>query len=340
MKDAGKKIVNFAITNHCNAKCEYCLFHKEKNKKDVSLDDAIRTIDYLCDVNTGVLSLTGGEPLLNPDLPDIVKYARKRGLIVYTGTNSIRISDDLAKELKKADINAIWISFESSTYKSFNENRGVNNLHERVKNGLKSLKSEGLNVFAISLINKSITDFNELVKRLIELGFDKVKFDYPISFKLESSYKGWSSSPLLKYNSQDMETAIQAVLKIKNSTQIKVINPTAGLLGAIDFYQNKPPRYPCFAGEKILYLDWDLNVYRCPAIGKILGKVNDKINFKRIKCNKCYYQGVRDFDSFYYLLENLRLNPKLLASSLKTDEMRKLFDSLKAAWEIKESGLV
>jgi len=348
LKNGGKKIVNFTITNYCNAKCIYCSFHHEKEKKYVTLEDACRAIDYLYEINTGVLALTGGEPLLNQYLPDIVRYAKKKGLIVYTGTNSLPLTEDLAKELSKAGISAVWISFESSSYIDFNKNRGVPRLHNKVKRGLKYLKYAGITTFAISLINKSIINFDQLKERLIELGFDKVKFDYPMNFKLESTYKGWNISPLLDYSATEMELAIKHILKIKKNGQIKVINPVSGLEGAIDFYHSRPSKYPCYAGEKVLYLDWNLDIYRCPALAEKLGSIEDNIEFRREDCNRCYYQGVRDYDSFFYFLELLdkiskgfiNIDPHALIASLKPQELRKIYRSLYTAWEIQGSGLV
>jgi MoaA/NifB/PqqE/SkfB family radical SAM enzyme len=348
LRDGGKKIVNFAITNYCNAKCKYCSFHLEKNKKYVKFDVACSAIDYLNDINTGVLALTGGEPLLNPDISEIVKYARKKGLIVYTGTNSLPLTPELAKDLKKADISAVWISFESSSYQDFDSNRGVSELHKSVKDGVQSLTNAGVTTFAISLINKSIRNFDQLVKRLLELGFDKVKFDYPMNFKLGSSYKGWSTSPLLDFSSIEMETAIKSIIKIKRSNQINVINPISGLKGAIDFYNSRTPKFPCFAGDKVLYLDWDLDIYRCPALAQKMGSVGDSIDFNKIECNTCYYQGVRDYDSFFYLLEKFdniskglkRIDPTPILSTINSHELKRIYYSLYSAWEIKGCGLV
>ena len=348
IKNGGKKIVNFAITNHCNAKCTYCKFHLEKEPQYVTLENAKRAIDYLLKINTGVLALTGGEPLLHPQLPDIIKYARNRGLIVYTGTNSLLLTTDLAAALKEADVTAVWISFESSTFDSFNKNRGIPNLNEQVKKGLKLLKNAQITTFAISLINKSITNFVELEDRLIELGFEMVKFDYPMAFNLKSSYKGWSESPLLKYSASEMKAAINDIISQKKANRIKIINPSAGLLGAVDFYQDQLPRFPCYAGEKVLYLDWNLNIYRCPALGEVMGSVGDEIEFNRIDCNKCYYQGVRDYDSFYYFLEKfqdmtnglLKIDPKAFISTMNPNELKKLYSCFQTAKEIRECGLV
>jgi MoaA/NifB/PqqE/SkfB family radical SAM enzyme len=340
--------VNFTVTNFCNAKCVYCSFYKEQEKKYVSFDEAVQAIDYLSEINTGVLSLTGGEPLLNPDLPEIVKYARNKGLIVYTGTNSIPLSEQLAKDLARSDISAVWISFESSSYKEFDLNRGVPKLHMKVKDGLASLRNAGINTFAISLINKSIRDYFKLTELLIELGFDKVKFDYPIDFKLESTYKGWSTSNLLKFNADEMKAVIHYILKIRKEGLIKVINPEIGLLGAVDYYYNKPPKYSCYAGNKILYLDTKLDIFRCPALPEKMGHVGEKIDFTKIDCNKCYYQGTRDFDAFYYLLEKFDLtynsvkkfDPRSIISLFNDDDLKKIVQGFKAAWDIRESELV
>ncbi|MCK5561663.1 MAG: hypothetical protein KAJ51_13760, partial [Thermoplasmata archaeon] len=79
-----------------------------------------------------------------------------------------------------------------------------------------------------------------------------------------------------------------------------------------------------------------------------MGHIGDKIDYKKINCNKCYYQGVRDFDAFYFLLEWLdikakglqNLNPKLLFSALSLKDIEMLYECFKAGWEIKECDLI
>lgn len=346
-RNRGKKIVNFAIVNHCNAKCVYCSFHKEKVQKYVGLDDAKRAIDYFCDIDIGVLSLTGGEPLLNPYLPDIIRYARGRGLIVYTGTNALALTEEFAKELKMAGVSAVWISFESSSFDAFDMNRGIPALHEKVISGLHALNDVGLNVFAIALINKSIGDLSEFAKMLLSMGFDKVKFDYPMCFPLGSTYKGWETTPLLKFSPGEMGQFINSILSLKKSGLIKVINPTIGLLGAARHYNKIKPLYPCCAGEKVLYADWNLDIYRCPVANTKMGCVGERIKFEKITCDACYYQWVRDYDAFFYLLDlvgDFLEKPGSLLTRARTKKtaqtFTKIYESIMAAWEIKNSGVV
>ncbi len=340
VRNGGKKMVNFTVTNFCEATCVYCSFHKQEKKKIVSFDEARMAIDYLAEVNTGVLSLTGGEPLLNPELPEIIEYARSKNLIVITGTNGRLLTRSLAERLHDAGLNAIWISYESNEREDFERNRGIPGLSQKIAQELKHLKEAGVNAFAIALINKSITDVPKFVETLLDLGFDKVKFDYPMNFELASTYKGWSDSPLLAYSGMEMEEVISDILKVKAQGRIKVINPLGGLLGAKDFYNGRVPEFPCFAGKYILYLDANLDIYRCPALSEKLGSVGDDIEFGCRDCNLCYYQGARDFGSFYYLLDTLellrrgiwkgeainglrRLDRRFLRAFLDADDLRK-----------------
>jgi MoaA/NifB/PqqE/SkfB family radical SAM enzyme len=338
-RTGGKRIVNFTVTNHCNASCVYCSFHKQKNKKAVTLEQARRAIDYLVDIDTGMVSLTGGEPLLNPNLPGIVRYARQKGLIVLSGTNGALLSAEKARELKSAGLNALWISYESNSPDDFEKNRGVPGLHEKVRAGAKALKDCGLPFFAIALINRSISDIPAFVSRLLEMGFPTVKFDYPMAFQLESTYLGWSISPLLRMSGQEMGAFIDGILAEKKKGRINVLNPTGGLLDAKRFYNGGPTRYPCYSGDRILYLDTDLDVFRCPALAEKLGRVGDRLALGRIECDRCYYQGARDFGPFYYLLETLDLGRPSALSGLPARMNGALLRAARDAYEIKRSGI-
>jgi MoaA/NifB/PqqE/SkfB family radical SAM enzyme len=338
MKHGGKKIVNFTVTNYCNARCVYCSFHKEKNRKQVSLEDAKKAIDYFVCIDTGLLSLTGGEPLLNSNLPEIVKYAAKKGMIVITGTNGILLDKKMALKLKTAGLSAIWISLESNSPEDFERNRGVPGLHAKIQATIKILNEIGLNTFVIALINKSLTDIRDFAQQLVDFGFNTVKFDYPISFRLDSTYRGWSDSPLLKYTGTEMKKVIDDIIRLKKSGRIKVVNPTGGLKGAASFYRRKDGIFPCYAGERILMVDTDLDIYRCPVLAERMGHVGDNIDFNRIDCEKCYYQGTRDFGSFYYLLEALNeFQSKPVGLLRRVD--RRMARALLDAEEIRRSGI-
>jgi len=71
-----KKTVLFAINNTCNCMCEMCSIWKDENKKTVKLEEAKKALSKLYKNNFGYLQITGGEPLLNPDVFSILNTRR------------------------------------------------------------------------------------------------------------------------------------------------------------------------------------------------------------------------------------------------------------------------
>ncbi len=300
---------HFAISSWCNAKCVFCSYPDSRERVLVRLDDAIKAVNALRRLGVGIISLTGGEPFLNKDIFRIACHASSVGMLVFTGTNGTLMEREDAYKLRRAGVGAVWLSYEGPSDEVFERNRGVPGLSEIIRRDLKWLRNVGIDTFAICLLNRFITDYRQFVDHLIDVGFDKVKFDYPMNH-LESGYLGFKDLALLHYTPNEMEDAIQQILELKRSNyrDFGIVNPTAGLKGAIDFYKGRKSRFTCAAGSRIFYLDWNLNLYRCTKLPEKFGKVWEVTPEKlhQIHCNKCYYQGTRDYDSIYHLLDSLK----------------------------------
>jgi nucleoside-diphosphate-sugar epimerase/MoaA/NifB/PqqE/SkfB family radical SAM enzyme len=302
-------IAHFAISSWCNARCVFCSYPDSNKRITVDIIDAIKAINALKHLGVGIISLTGGEPFLNKDIFRIAYHANSVGILVFTGTNGSMMTEDDTFKLQKAGVRAVWISYEGPTDKVFDRNRGVPGLSEKIRKDLKWLRNAGVDAFAICVINKSITDYRQFVDHLIDVGFDKIKFDYPMT-TLESGYLGFKDLELMQYSPVEMEDAIRQILELKRSNyrNFGIINPTSGLEGAIDFYKGHKTRFGCTAGYRIFYIDWNLDLYRCTRLPEKFGKVWDVSPemLRQIECNKCYYQGTRDYDSVYHLLDSIK----------------------------------
>src|SRR5579872_6007863 len=64
----------------CNLACTYCNEFDDFSKP-VPIDEMYRRLDHLADLGTTIITISGGEPLLHPDLDLIVAHIRKRGMI-------------------------------------------------------------------------------------------------------------------------------------------------------------------------------------------------------------------------------------------------------------------
>lgn len=92
---------SFAITHRCNLKCVHCYIPDHNNSDELTLDELQGILDQIVDAGALLLWITGGEPLIREDFPEIYVYARKKGLIITLFTNGTLISDDIVDLLKR-----------------------------------------------------------------------------------------------------------------------------------------------------------------------------------------------------------------------------------------------
>ena len=84
-----KPIVVWNITRTCNLRCVHCYAdsHAERYPGELSWEQCCAVIDDLADYKVNALLLSGGEPLLHPQLPQILQRATEKGLKVTISTN-------------------------------------------------------------------------------------------------------------------------------------------------------------------------------------------------------------------------------------------------------------
>jgi MoaA/NifB/PqqE/SkfB family radical SAM enzyme len=96
----------------CNLSCSYCNEYDDRSSP-VPTDLVLQRIDRLCDLGTGVITLSGGEPLLHPDLDQIVAHIRQRGAIATLITNGYLLTPDRIHRLNRAGLDHLQISIDN-----------------------------------------------------------------------------------------------------------------------------------------------------------------------------------------------------------------------------------
>lgn len=96
----------FELTSRCNLDCRMCYIHKRANdpaalREELSAADWIRLAEDAQKSGMLLLLLTGGEPLLRSDFPEIYTACRRLGLLVSVNTNGTRIDEDAIALWKK-----------------------------------------------------------------------------------------------------------------------------------------------------------------------------------------------------------------------------------------------
>lgn len=101
-------------TRRCNLSCTYCN-EFDRTSDPVPLGDMRARIDKLADLGTGIITLSGGEPLLHPDLEALVRHIRSRGAIATLITNGYLLTIARIQALNAAGLDSLQISIDNVT---------------------------------------------------------------------------------------------------------------------------------------------------------------------------------------------------------------------------------
>jgi len=302
------RTVFWAIISYCNAVCTTCSFYKVPRGSwhSVQLDDAKKAVDILYDSDFRMISITGGEPLMNPDVFDICDYIHRKGMIItYLPTNGTLVTRSAARRLKDADVRLIGISIDLDGPNGMGLTRKIPDLDVVVTNARKILEESGIKTYAGIVLTKSTLDVNLVLAKARDLGFERVIFSYP-QVTQQSSYRASEQLQDLMLGIDDIERVASDIkCAKKNSEKISIHNPNVSLDELVRFYNGTPRKFKCHGGRKLFYLDWKLDLYRCFTLPKCygnlieMGTVPEELEDEL--CDMCCQQAFRDHDPFYHV---------------------------------------
>jgi AdoMet-dependent heme synthase len=162
--------VSWNLTQRCNLTCAHCYmsaFGGADTRDELSTAECRRVVDEIALVNPNVfLILTGGEPLLRPDLFDVAAHATDRGFTVVFGTNGVLLREREARRMRAVGVLGASLSLDSTDRERHDRFRRLPGAWDGAVRASKVLRSEGLD-FSLHM---SVTDWNlEEVPAMIDL---------------------------------------------------------------------------------------------------------------------------------------------------------------------------
>lgn len=153
--------ISWNITKRCNLNCDHCYldadFRGGFRVDELTTQECFNVIDQIAEVNPNAfLILTGGEPLLRPDIYEITRYAADRKFMVVLGTNGTIINRENARKIKEAGAHGVGISIDSMDPAKHDKFRGVSKAWERSMEAFNILNEVGVDF----LIQMSVSDMN------------------------------------------------------------------------------------------------------------------------------------------------------------------------------------
>jgi len=162
------RLIAWEITRSCNLQCKHCRAAAQAGtyEGELSFDEVKKVIDNIAAHFKPIMILTGGEPMLRPDLLGIARYTRDAGLRPVMATCGTMLTEDRARELLDAGIQRISVSLDGPDATSHDAFRGVPGAFASSLAGLDAARKAGLPF----QINTTVTRHNmNDVARILEL---------------------------------------------------------------------------------------------------------------------------------------------------------------------------
>lgn len=152
------RLVAWETTRNCNLSCVHCRASADKGPFEGELDTraSLLLLDQISETGNPIVILTGGEPLLRPDIFEIAAYGTEKGLRMVMAPNGTLITAENARKMMAAGIKRISISLDGATKETHDRFRGITGAYDGALNGIRLAKEAGIEF----QINTTVTRTN------------------------------------------------------------------------------------------------------------------------------------------------------------------------------------
>lgn len=268
--------ITLTVTNNCNSHCQHCHLWQSKPEKQLKFSQAKKILDKLHHwLGNFYLFFTGGEPFLNHDLPKIIKYAQKKGIICHVNSNALLINKSLAKKIIDSKLNSISISLDGAKPLTNDYIRGIPNGYEKVMQAMKLLKN-GPEIYLNTVIMEpNVNQLISLIKLSKNIKASGIHFQNLLpTLSTKDTIKDMQQSSLWpKY--KNLKLQIKKINKLNKIQKEKLIDNNNYLQQIIDYYRSPfsaTKNIICTAGINNFIINKNGNVQLCfdfPSVGNI-----------------------------------------------------------------------
>jgi len=169
-QEKGNKLnmIAWEVTRSCNLNCVHCRAAANCGTYpgELSTEECFHLIDEIAAMSSPVIILTGGEPLLRPDIFEIASYGTDKGLRMVMATNGTLVNSVVAKKMIQSGIKRVSISIDGKDAASHDTFRQEKGAFAGAMAGISAMKDAGMEF----QINTTITTANlNQIKDILEL---------------------------------------------------------------------------------------------------------------------------------------------------------------------------
>ena len=299
--------IQISVTNKCNLRCTMCRLNKLKDKRELTSPQIRSLIKQARRIGIKQLFLTGGEPFLNKDLPQIIKENNDRYICITT--NGTLIDKTLAKKLVDIRLSALVISMDGAKPETHDKIRGVKGCFELTLNGIKNIISERKRrgsktpriIISYTIINENCGELFDFLLLAAKVGIDEVHF-HPLLVtpqfmkKIEDTKNElWVKKESLKA----LDSALEKLIELKKSKDEKISKLIGNSLENLElikkyFGSERTPAMGCYKTFKTIEITPENSIFLCAdRVGDLSKKSieemlhSDELALERKKLKQC-----------------------------------------------------
>jgi radical SAM protein with 4Fe4S-binding SPASM domain len=145
MHAADLRLVFWETTAACNLACKHCRrLELDATRDELTTAEAKAMIDSIAAVGRPILVFSGGEPLMRPDLWELLPYAKAAGLTLALATNGTKVDDATADRIAAAGVARVSISLDGADAATHDAFRGQQGSFEAALAGQARLHARGV----------------------------------------------------------------------------------------------------------------------------------------------------------------------------------------------------
>lgn len=262
-------LISWNITKRCNLLCAHCYLDASDSGVDaISTCEALSITAQAASMAPGaMLVLTGGEPLLRPDIYDIINKAAKLGLSPVLGTNGTMLAKEVCSRLLDAGIKGAGVSLDSLSPTFHDKFRGMPGAWQKTLTGMEALRAFNIPFqmqFTITKENRH--EIKRAASFALEQGALSVNF-----FFLVCTGRGQKATDLTP---EEYEAALEEIVKAEDEFGGKIMVRARCAPHIVRVAERLNPQSPlvkgatcgCVAGKGYLRISPEGLVTACPYI--------------------------------------------------------------------------
>ncbi len=311
MMEFKPKWIAWEITRRCNLRCIHCRSASEmevKGHPDFSTEEAFRIIDDISSYAKPVMVLSGGEPLIRPDVFDIARYGTEKDLRMCLATNGTLVDDEICERIKESGIKIVSLSLDGSNEDVHDDFRNQKGAFSGTINAARLFKKHGIEF----IINSSFTKRNqEEIPKVYRLAKELGATAWYMFMIVPTGRGEEIMSELI--SKEDYEDILEWHYQMEKDESDMLVRPTCAphyyrvvLQRSRDEkvrFQRRTLKFStggakgCIAGQLICLIDVDGNVLPCSYFPKSAGNIRER-SFKDIWENSDLFKELRDFKRY------------------------------------------